>query len=204
MLTKPKRTHIASSIPGRTRIRVSRKRRTKAEMDRIARALKDHLGDVETHADVRTGSILVRHPHQSTERISSILQDLGVILGSVADIHIPDVEGKTGVDFDLADAVSDLNRRLGFATGGLIDLRVIIPLGFGALALLQLLRRGLQFEAAPWYLLAYAAFDSFVKLHQPAEHQATKCTDAGLRIGAIHSPSPQTSVDDERTPGLPA
>jgi hypothetical protein len=179
MLTKPKRTRIASSIPGRTRIKVSRKRQTKAEMDRIARALQEHFGDVEAHTNVQTGSILVRHPHQRTEQISSILEDLGVILGSVADIHIPDVEAKTGVDFDLADAVADLNRRVGFATGGLIDLRVIIPLGFGALAWLQLLRRGLQFEAAPWYLLAYAAFDSFVKLHQPAEHRAARCVDAG-------------------------
>jgi hypothetical protein len=58
-----------------------------------------------------------------------------------------------------------LNHWFGLATNGIVNLQLLVPFGLGALALRQLLRYGWQIEAAPWYVLAYAAFDSFIKLH---------------------------------------
>lgn len=162
-------TRIVSAIPGRTRLKVSTKRRNKNEMARIATALKEELKAPEAHINVKTGSILVRHPHRSLGDLRKILQDLGIILESATNIPVPTMGGKSAAASAVSDAVADLNTRLGLATGGVLDLRILAPLGFGTLAALQWMRRGWQFEVVPWYVLAYAAFDTFVKLHYTRE-----------------------------------
>lgn len=170
-MTTPKHTHIVSSTPSRTRLRVSQKRRTPQEMKRIANALNASSDVHEVRTNHQTGSIVIHHASDSNslDNIVATLNDLGVILGSIADVKLPSLEGKSEVASNVTAAVADLNQRVGQATNGIIDLRMIIPIGFGALALRQLLREGLQIEAAPWYALAYYAFDSFIKLHYTQE-----------------------------------
>jgi len=69
-------------------------------------------------------------------------------------------------------------------TNGVADLRLLLPLGFGALALRQVLDKGFELEEIPWYTLAWYAFDSFVKLHnsgklqQPSEEQTPAVQEA--------------------------
>jgi hypothetical protein len=178
MLSKHQHTRIVSSTPGRTRFRVSHKHRTRKDIGHIVDAIQDRFGgEVEAHADVRTGSILVHHPHHSAGDITSIMADLEVIFGGIADVDIPSPGGRTKVASNIADAVSDLNSRIGLMTHGIINLRVLVPMGLGALALFQLLRRGLQIEMAPWYVLAYAAFDSFVMLHRATDERRQQAGD---------------------------
>ncbi len=169
MSNKPKQTRIVSSTPGRTRIKVSPKRRTEQEMQRIAAALEQRTGATAACTNIRTGSILVRHPSTGLNAVLDTLRDLGVIVGSAAGIPIPVADDRTRLTSSLAGAVVNLNRRVETATRGLVDLRLLVPVGFGALAVLQLLRRGFQFEAAPWYVLAYVAFDSYSRLHPTAD-----------------------------------
>jgi hypothetical protein len=184
-------THIISSTPKRTRIRVSSKRRNKGELERIAEALNESpkIHDVDTN--VGTGTIVIHHEDGVLDDIEARLLDLGVILMCAADLKIPSAEGTTQVAFELTDAVADLNRRLGLATNGLFNLRTLVPLGFGALAIVQLVRRGFQLGAAPWYVLAYAAFDSFVKLHysrempKHASERASEALGAGVATSVI-------------------
>lgn len=52
------------------------------------------------------------------------------------------------------------------ATGGSVDLRMLVPLGLAVVSARQLLRTGPQVAKMPWYMLAYYAFDAFHKLHQ--------------------------------------
>ncbi len=79
----------------------------------------------------------------------------------------------------LSDAVSDLDVHLSSATKGILNLKLLVPLGFGALAVLQLARQGLQISGAPWYLLAYFAFESYSRLNSPGE----KCAPQGATAG---------------------
>ncbi|UZQ54483.1 DUF5132 domain-containing protein [Trichothermofontia sichuanensis B231] len=51
-------------------------------------------------------------------------------------------------------------------TRGWVDLKTLVPLGLGAIALRQLLTKGLQLDAIPWYVLLWYAFDSFVILNR--------------------------------------
>ena len=160
------RTHVVSSTPSRTRLRVSAKRRNATEMHRIAEALRQQPGVQNVSTNMATGSVVVQHEPTSNaiNDISSTLWDVGVVLFKVLGAELPS-DGKSEAANDVVHAVADLNERVRQATDGVIDLRFLIPLGLGGLAVHQLLRNGLQIEGAPWYVLAYYAFDSFIKLH---------------------------------------
>ncbi len=144
-------------------------------MARIANTLKTHPDVQEVRTNIQTGSIVVHHAekHSSLEDIKAALQDLGVILGSIADVEVPLMNGKSAVASDITSAVKDLNQRVGQTTDGVVDLRFLVPLGLGTLAIHQLLRNGWQFETVPWYVLAWYSFDSFIKLHYTAEPTTT-------------------------------
>jgi hypothetical protein len=140
------------------------------EMARIADALRTSVTVHRVETNLKIGTIVVHHEEQALDSIKAELKDLGVIL-----------MGATGIETSaksITDAVSDLDRHLGSATGGILSLRLLAPVAFGALAALQLARRGLEIGAAPWYLLAYFAFESYVRLNvaeqkcEPAESAA--------------------------------
>ncbi|MCL5406457.1 MAG: hypothetical protein M1398_07045 [Deltaproteobacteria bacterium] len=158
-------TRIVSSTPGRTRIKVSRKRRNPEEMARLAEALRASPMVSEVKTNLYAGTLIVHHKEKALADIKAELKDLGVILLAATGIQ---TSAKS-----LADAVSDLQNLAGPTLGNILDLKLLVPLGFGALAALQLARRGLEIGGAPWYLLAYFAFESFVRLNKPEEKPAT-------------------------------
>ncbi len=174
-MSTPKHTHVVSSTPSRTRLRIPSKRRTPQEMARIANALQAHPEVHEVKTNVQTGSIVVHHAHSddSVDKISAVLQDLGIILGSISDVELPFTQGKSEVATDLTSAVADLNERVGQVTDGFVDLRMLVPVALATLSLRELIRNGWEFETAPWYVLAWYAFDSFIKLHYTAEPPTT-------------------------------
>ena len=178
-------TRIVSSIPGRTRVKVSPKRRTVEEMGRLAKTLKDRLGSADARMNVTTGSIVVSHPQSSLEDLISVLEDVGVLVIGLTGSHLAFVGGRARAASHITGAVAGLNEVIEHATNGLINLRLVFPFGLAALALRQLLRYGWQFEAAPWYVLAYAAFDSFVKLHYSrGMEQVGPCSEDDA--GSVH------------------
>ncbi len=162
----PEHTKIVSHTPRRTRIRVSPKRRNKDEMAKLAGTIEQCPKTHGISTNLRTGSIIVYHEDGALEEMKHRLDDIGVILMSATNIDLP---GGKGPSQNLTDAIADLNSRIGLSIGPFLDLKLLVPLTFGALAIWQLLRRGLQIEAAPWYMLAYIGFDSFIKLNYKPE-----------------------------------
>ncbi|WP_413175977.1 DUF5132 domain-containing protein [Anabaena azotica] len=81
--------------------------------------------------------------------------------------------GKSEVAQDLINIISDINADVERMTNGVADLRVILPLGIALLSLRQLFRKGLELEDAPWYILAWYAFDIFTRLNYEDEEQLT-------------------------------
>lgn len=77
--------------------------------------------------------------------------------------------GRSEVARDVMNVVYDLNNDVAKITSGAIDLRLLLPVGLGTLAVTQLFKKGLQVEEIPWYTLAWYAFDSFVKLNAKDE-----------------------------------
>jgi hypothetical protein len=78
-------------------------------------------------------------------------------------------DAKSEIARDLINIISDVNTDVGRITNGVIDLRLLLPLGFSALAVRQLFIKGLQIDEIPWYVLAWYAFDSFMKLNTAKE-----------------------------------
>lgn len=73
---------------------------------------------------------------------------------------------KLPIGENLIDVISDLNEQVKQTTTGVVDLRSLLPAGLAALALRQLLSKGLQLDEIPWYTLAWYGFDSFMKLNE--------------------------------------
>ena len=134
----------------------------------LAKALEAFPQVSSVQTNLHTGTLIVHHKEEALEDIRSKLENLGVILMAATGVEMP---AKW-----LTDAVSDLDRRSSSQTKGLLNLKLLVPLGLGALALLQLARRGFQFEGAPWYILAYFAFESFVRLNSPDEKKNVRLT----------------------------
>lgn len=160
---------MVSQTPGRIRFHVAHPHRQHHKMARITSALNKHLEVYRVGSNVKSGSITVHYAreHMSYHELLAILRDLDVVFGAIT-------EGKWEVATDLTNAVVDLNQLVGRATNDVVDLRFLLPFGFSVLALKQLLVKGLQIESIPWYVLAWYAFDSFIKLHYTSEPQSQK------------------------------
>ncbi|MGJ3254063.1 MAG: DUF5132 domain-containing protein [Elainellaceae cyanobacterium] len=74
-------------------------------------------------------------------------------------------EGRSQLAGELMNTTSEVNAQVGWLTNGLVDLRMLVPIGLSGLALRQLVVKGLQFDDIPWYTLAWYSFDTFLKLH---------------------------------------
>ncbi|GAX43455.1 hypothetical protein NIES4075_44690 [Tolypothrix sp. NIES-4075] len=165
---KPISTKVVSSTPGRLRLRVAHSHRQVEKMQHIADVLSanSHINQVKTN--VSHGSIVINHDGEdgSLENVLATLKDLGIIFADVT-------EGNTEAAAGISSAVVDLNQRVKQSTHGAFDLRILFPLGLASLSLRQLLNKGLQLEIIPWYVLAWYAFDSFIKLHVNSQKQST-------------------------------
>lgn len=161
-------TQIVSSAPGRTRFKLPSHHRNPEEMARISSALQSHPDVDNVQYNAQTGSILVHHNphHRSLEQFEDIMKDFGVIFADVTgSAELLSFDGTSESSFDLTKALSDLNQQVLLATNGVVDLQYVLPLGLGAIAVLQLLTFGWQFELVPWFVLGYFAVDSYIKLN---------------------------------------
>ena len=172
---------IVSQTPGRLRLRVAKQCRKQEEIERIAPILQERLQIYSLRTNLQTGSITILYAEEqdSFEQISCLLRQLGVSLedslSQPQNINDRSPFGKSIASSEAAAEVistfSQLDRKVKLATEAAIDLRFLLPFGFSILALRQLLVKGLALEAIPWYVLAWYAFDSFIKLHYSLGNQ---------------------------------
>lgn len=90
---------------------------------------------------------------------------------AIRPLRRPHSQGTSAVAVEIINIMSELNTRFDWLTQGKTDLRLLMPLGLGALALRQILIKGLQIDELPWYALAWYAFDSFTKLNETESRQ---------------------------------
>jgi hypothetical protein len=129
---------------------------------------------------VKTGITLVERCKEALAEVGEHFDDLAEEARQDLQAEAPaetfarkaDPHSPAQVSADLMRLATDLNTQISDLTHDLVDLRTLAPLGLGAIALRQLLIKGLQLEDIPWYVLAWYAFDSFVKLHPGATSQA--------------------------------
>lgn len=165
---QPIATKVISSTPGRLRLRVAHPHRQPATMQSLADNLKASPNINQVRINLQHGSITIHHDTEDSnvENLCATLRDLGIIFSDM-------LEGKSEAASQVATAVVDLNKRVKQSTKGMVDLRFLFPLGLATLSLRQLVARGWQLEMIPWYVLAWYAFDSFLKLNSQNQQQST-------------------------------
>lgn len=166
---KPISTRVVSSTPGRLRVRVEPQHRSSGEMQRIADALSAQPNINQVQFNSESGSITINHDSNNTslKNVFATLKDLGIIFAAVT-------EGNTEAAAQVASAANNLNNIVKQATNGTVDIRFLFPLGLSTLAVRQLIANGLEFETIPWYVLAWYAFDSFIKLHGSSQTESSR------------------------------
>ncbi|NEO29659.1 MAG: hypothetical protein F6K36_04255 [Symploca sp. SIO3C6] len=172
----PIHAYTVSKTPGRLRFRLTHKHRQPDKIEGIIRALKERLEIYRARANGDTGSITLFYAqeHLNFGDICAILRDLGVMLLDVSDRELVDTRGKSEAAAGIMSIVTDWNQRVARATDSTVDLRFLIPVAFGMLSVRQFIAKGLMLEAIPWYVLAWYAFDSFIKLHYTSDPHSKK------------------------------
>jgi hypothetical protein len=157
-------------VPGRVRIKIDPRALADERGVQLQRALLA-LPDVEEiRMTPRTGSVVVVYAPDAL--------DTRGLLARVREARVLDVEAPSGELYGVQQVplsetaqgirhtFSGVNARLSEITDGRWDLRSVVPFALGALALRQLVADAGAIGAAPWYVLAWYAFDSFWKLNQ--------------------------------------
>lgn len=145
-------------------------------LDSVAGRAAEHPGVRSVRTDPRTGSALLTWDPERLD-LAAAIELCRKAHQALRDIAPPQVADAVEQPLSLAasrlvERLSAANRRVHDASGGKVDLRFLVPAGFAALSLRQLLRTGPATASIPWYALAYYAFDSFVKLHDDDGAQA--------------------------------
>ncbi len=158
---------IVSQTPGRIRLRVTPAHRHQQKIAPIVNQLKARLEIYRVKTNIPSGSITVLHGREllSSQEICTVLQDLGLNLVEVTKEPSISIPRSSSASTTVIKTATDLNQRVKTATKDAVDLRFLVPLGFGILAMRQLAVKGWQLELIPWYVLAWYAFDSFIKLN---------------------------------------
>lgn len=160
---------VASSIPGRLRVRLHRNSRQEHLINRI----KDHLeaqdGIYGVSVNQRTGSVRVDYDHQrhTATDIFGLLRDVDVVVEGLTGA--PRVDEQDGVSLNFSEVIEDLNNRVFDIAGVKIDLRNVLPLTFAGAGLWSIAKNGLMIESVPGWFFLWFALDTFIKLHSGDE-----------------------------------
>ncbi|WP_416669851.1 HMA2 domain-containing protein [Egbenema bharatensis] len=158
----PIRLHVVSRTPGRIRLRIAPEQRQDEVMNDIKQLLQTYLSGIErVRTNTQTGSVTLYFSGGMApfEAAFSTLCQSGVILSDIPT-------GQSTIATRLTTALAGINQRVNLATEGSMDLRLLFPLLLTFLALRQVFSNSPRLNTAPWYILAWYAFDSFMKLNR--------------------------------------
>ncbi|WP_242038142.1 HMA2 domain-containing protein [Tolypothrix sp. FACHB-123] len=155
----PIATQIISDTPGRLRLRIAPSHRQSEIMQQIVNFLETQPYIIQVKTNLHQGSILINYAENVTLAVVfASLQKFGINFTN----YIP---RNTKAAIYVRKSVIAVNNKFARATDSTVDLRFLFPLGLSILAVRQLIIKGMQLDMIPWYVLAWYAFDSFLKLN---------------------------------------
>jgi len=181
---------VLSRTPERIRVRLAAEYREPEVMEQIAQAMKQLVASLrQVKTTPQTGSLtLYLDPEAgSGDELFGRLEQMGLI--EIA----PDSSDLPSATRQLTGLMSTWNQRVNQWTEGTADLRFLVPMAFAMLAFRRFLVNGGGLKSAPWYLLAWYAFDSFMKLNPPQAIQPETKSE----------PTPESLVEASKRPTLP-
>lgn len=169
---------VVHHLPHRTRLRIPAGHRDANTVRRIRDTLST-LPDVHSvEANERTGSVLIHHTTAEDilptlgRAIETVALDLFESLLEVEEEALPSV---SVIGHLIRSSVARANSGMSGYTGNSLDLKMLLPIAFFGLGLVQASRNERWWLQTPTYVLFYWAYDSFMKFHGPqmktiAEH----------------------------------
>ena len=164
----PEKVYLEHWMPGRARLRVP-KPRTPARVRHVAGRAGSMRRVKAVTTNAATGSLLLTLAVD--DPIDLVIEDMRLAgLEVIAPLRpqIASVQTQSTGAAVVRRVLSTCNARLHVATNGHFDMRVAVPTIYALLAIRNLRRRRGRLLDAPWYQLAWWAFDSFFKLHEEA------------------------------------
>jgi hypothetical protein len=161
---------VVHASPGRLRLRVSRAALENGTWSLAERALTGMAGVQQVRPNALASSIVVYYD-DGVVSVSGLLDALaraGLTVVDSTTVPAPPAERShlaRSIESFFGSADGEVTR----LTNGRTDLRTLVPIGLGALALREILAG--RVGPAPWFTLAWWAFDSFLKLHPPGAPQ---------------------------------
>jgi hypothetical protein len=163
---------VVHDSPGRLRLRVVRAALEDGTWSRAERALTGLAGVQQVRSNALASSLVV-HYDDGVVGVSVLLDALAraglTVVNSSLPPAPPPAGGRSRVARSIESFFGSADGEVTRLTNGTADLRTLVPLGLGALALREILAG--RVGAAPWYTLAWWAFDSFLKLQEPRAPQ---------------------------------
>ena len=170
MAYSPQPARVVHQCPGRTRIRLPRPGRDPATMAKAKEACGSIPGVHQVEVNPTTGSLLLHH-RGSEPDIELLSGELEAAVGFMLDLapprQRPRARGEVSVlARNVRTGFAELDARIAEATGGWLDLKMAVPLALLGAAALQVIATEGSLGVVPPYLLAYYAFDTFLKFNE--------------------------------------
>ncbi|HEY9752374.1 MAG TPA: hypothetical protein V6C46_05455 [Coleofasciculaceae cyanobacterium] len=165
----PIQLRVLSQTPDRLRVRLAQAYWEPEVMEQIALALQqlmDSVQRVKTNPQTGSLTLYLGAGQESWETIVGPLEEMGVIAIAADAADLPSASQQ------LTGLMASWNQRVNQWTEGTADLRFLMPMALAILALRRLLAKGGGLQSAPWYILAWYAFDSFIKLNSPQTEES--------------------------------
>ncbi|CAA9472919.1 MAG: hypothetical protein AVDCRST_MAG65-870 [uncultured Solirubrobacteraceae bacterium] len=150
---------VASSIPGRLRLRLPATAAGRHRLATAAAALAGHDEFLVAEPRPGSGSLVLHYDPAHSVDVWVRLRALGLQVSDAAP-------GGSAASVDPSTRVMTALRALDALVPGVAaghDLRTLVPLTYGLLAARQFVRGEQRLADAPWYVLAWYASESFQK-----------------------------------------
>ncbi len=171
-----KRGRVVHAVPGRVRVKLNREELSDDQGDELRSALLAIPGVRDIQANARTGSVVIQYDPAELDVAGLINLARAANVLALDALEASPYAGKRMPPSLTAQRIShtvhEVDVRLAELSGGRWDLRSVVPVAFGVLAARAIIRDVGALGSAPWYVLAWYAFDSFWKLNQDRHQQA--------------------------------
>lgn len=151
---------IASAIAGRIRLRAVGPS-GRATLAAVALAVGEVPQITAAQLRMQSGSLILSFDPKQASVVADALRTLGI--SPIPERSATPRDPAVAIEGVVARANREVERRLdGW------DLRSLVPLGLGLLATRSAIRGDARLSDAPWYVLAWYASETFMKVHGSA------------------------------------
>lgn len=167
--------HIAHHVPGRVRIKIPAARRNRRVLEQVSQFISALEGVHTVEPNPVTGSVVVHYDPAHRERLYQYLPappELGEAAEMVEKVQreAEFLAAHSHTAAAVLESARSLDGTVRQATGGLLDLKVLLPALLTAWAFFEV---GIDTSTPMWVSLGIFSFNSFVMLHRPVPIRST-------------------------------